>query len=89
MLYIIGLGLNIDGISKYGLERVKRCKKVYVESYTVDFPYGLGELEAVIGKKLIAADREKVESLSLVDEAKKMDVALLIYGSPANPSSET
>ena len=35
-----------------------------------------------MGKKYIPADREKVESLELVDEAKKMDVALLVYGSP-------
>jgi diphthine synthase len=35
-----------------------------------------------IGKKVQAIDREKVESLEIVDEAKKMDVALLVYGSP-------
>ena len=42
MLYIIGLGLNFDGISKFGLGVVKKCKKVYLENYTVDFPYNLG-----------------------------------------------
>lgn len=82
MLYIIGLGLNVEGISKFGLETVRKCKRVYLESYTVDLPYSKGELEHVIGKKLIEADREKVESLSLVDEAQKMDIALLVYGSP-------
>lgn len=82
MLYLIGLGLNVDGISKYGLEIVKRCKKIYLEEYTVDFPYSVEELKSVIGKKIIPADREKVESLSIVDEAKKLDVALLVYGSP-------
>jgi len=82
MLYIIGLGLNVDGISKFGLEVAKHCKKIYLENYTVDFPYSAGELEEVINKKIIKADREKVESLELVDEARKMDVALLVYGSP-------
>lgn len=82
MLYLIGLGLNVDGISTYGLETAKKCKRVYLENYTVDFPYSLGELQAVIDKNLIPADREKVEGLSLIDEAKKMDIALLIYGSP-------
>lgn len=82
MLYIIGLGLNVDGISVYGLEIVKRCKRVYVENYTVDFPYSLGELEKVISKKLISANRELVENLSLIDESQKMDVALLVYGDP-------
>lgn len=82
MLYLIGLGLNVDGISKYALEVVKRCKKVYVENYTVDFPYTMIELGEVIGKKLIPADREFVENFGMIDEAQKMDVALLIYGSP-------
>lgn len=82
MLYIIGLGLNVDGISTYGLETVKKCKKVYLENYTVDLPYSEEELAHVIDKKIISADRELVEGLSLVDEAKKMDVALLVYGSP-------
>ena len=82
MLYLIGLGLNVDGISKYGLEIVKRCKKIYVENYTVDFPYTMIELGEVIGKKIIPADREFVENFGMIDEAQKMDVALLIYGSP-------
>lgn len=82
MLYLIGLGLNVDGISKYGLEVAKKCKRIYLENYTVEYPYSVGELKEMIGKKYIPADREKVESLELVDEAQKMDVALLVYGSP-------
>lgn len=82
MLYIIGLGLNSDGISKYGLEILQKCKRVYLENYTVDFPYSIGELRETLGKKIIEADREKVESLEIVDESAKMDVALLVYGSP-------
>ncbi len=82
MLYIIGLGLNVDGISSFGLERAKKCKRVYLENYTVDFPYSVGELENSFGKKLIPANRDFVEGLSIIDEAKKIDVALLVYGSP-------
>jgi len=82
MLYLIGLGLNADGLSRYGLEIVKRCKKIYLESYTVDFPYSEEELKNFIEKKIIPVDREFVESLKIIDEAKKMDVALLVYGSP-------
>ncbi|MBI2056638.1 diphthine synthase, partial [Candidatus Pacearchaeota archaeon] len=82
MLYLIGLGLNARSISKEGLDILKTCKKIYLENYTVDFPYSINELEDIIGKKIISADREKVESLEIVDEAKKMEIALLIYGSP-------
>ncbi len=82
MLYLIGLGLNRDGISKYGLAVAKKCKKIYLENYTTDFPYSEKELEEVIGKKIYPANREFIESLEIVDEADRMDVALLVYGSP-------
>jgi diphthine synthase len=82
MLYLIGLGLNERSVSKEALEIIPRCKRVYLENYTVDFPYTDQALIDEIGKKIIPADRKKVESLEIVDEAKKMDVALLIYGSP-------
>ncbi len=82
MLYIIGLGLNVDGISAFGLETALRCKVVYLEEYTVDFPYSVGELKTVIDKKIIPVGREYIESLKIIDEAEKKDVALLVYGSP-------
>lgn len=82
MLYLIGLGLNVKGISLQGLEIVKRCKRVYFENYTVDFPYSVQELGEVLGKKIEPLNREKVENLEFIDEAEKMDIALLVYGSP-------
>jgi len=83
MLYLIGLGLNFDGISEYGLAVARRCKQVYLENYTVEFPYSEGELKDKLGlKKLVSLDRESVESEAIVDEAQKQDVALLVYGSP-------
>jgi len=83
MLYLIGLGLNVDGISKQGLEIVKKCKRVYLENYTVEFPYSDGELKERLGiKKLLQTDREFIESEKIVDEAQKLDVCLLVYGSP-------
>lgn len=81
-LYIIGLGLNKEGISQEGMDAVKRCKTIYLESYTVDFPYNEVELEEILGKKVILADRDMVEGLSFVDEAARSNVALLVYGSP-------
>ncbi len=82
MLYIIGLGLNVKGISEQGLEAIKSCKKIYLESYTVNFPYNVKYLSNLIGKKIFIADRKKVESLDIVNEAKKENIALLVYGSP-------
>lgn len=82
MLYIIGLGLNEKGISVEGLEAVKKCKKIYLESYTVEFPYSVNKLEKVVGKKIVKLNRKKVEDNGIVEEAKKQDICLLVYGSP-------
>ena len=82
MLYLIGLGLNENGISLEGISALKKCEKIYLENYTVDFPYPLTELEKVTKKKIISLNRDEVESDRIVKEAKKENVALLIYGSP-------
>jgi len=82
MLYIIGLGLDEKGISQKGLEAVKKCRKIYLENYTVEFPYSARELEKIIKKKIIPAERGFVESDNLIKEAKKEDICLLVYGSP-------
>jgi diphthamide biosynthesis methyltransferase len=81
-LYLIGLGLNERSITKEGMDAIEKCKRIYLENYTVDFPYTFHQLEEIINKKVKEANREKVEDLSIVDEAKKLNVALLIYGSP-------
>lgn len=80
MLYLIGLGLNENSISVGALQAVKKCKEVYLENYTVDFPYSISGLEKNIGKKIIEMNREKVENEELVLLAKNKDIALLIYG---------
>ena len=82
MLYLIGLGLNEKGISLEGMEILKKCKKIFLENYTVEFPYKIAELEKTIKKKVILADRDFVEKMKFLLEAKKIDIALLIYGSP-------
>jgi diphthine methyl ester synthase len=82
MIYLIGLGLNIKGITLEGIEAIKLCKEIYLESYTIDFPYKINELENIIGKKIKILKRTEVESDSLIDISKNKDVALLIYGSP-------
>jgi len=51
MLYLIGLGLDRNGISKEGQLILSKCHKVYLEGYTVDFPYNESELH--LGKNRI------------------------------------
>ncbi len=83
MLYLIGLGLNEKGISKEGIEAIKKSKRIYLDDYTIEFPYPIKALEKETGKKIIPANREIVEDMSeLLNKARKEDIALLAYGSP-------
>jgi diphthine synthase len=79
-LNLIGLGLSLNSISADALEKLKSCNKIYLENYTVNFPYKIEELERVIKKKIIKLDRGKVENESILEEAKEEDIALLVYG---------
>jgi len=74
MLYLIGLGLNERAISKQGLDVIKKCKKIYLENYTVEFPYSVKKLEKVICKKIIEIGRTDVESEMLIKEGKKNNI---------------
>ncbi len=82
MFYLIGLGLNKESLSEKAKKIILSCTKVYLEDYTVNFPYEIQELEQELGIGLNLANREFVESESIIDEAKNEDVALLVYGSP-------
>jgi len=82
MLYLIGLGLNQHSLTHEGKLALKKCKKIYLESYTVSFPYTPKELELTLARKITLLTREKVESDFLIKEAKKQAIALLVYGSP-------
>ncbi|HTZ41997.1 MAG TPA: diphthine synthase [Candidatus Omnitrophota bacterium] len=83
MLYLVGLGLNEKGISLEGIDAVKKSKRIYLDDYTVNFPYDLKNLEKELKKKVIPAEREIIESMNeLLDKAKKSNICLLVYGSP-------
>uniref|UniRef100_A0A1A9UNS7 Diphthine methyl ester synthase n=1 Tax=Glossina austeni TaxID=7395 RepID=A0A1A9UNS7_GLOAU len=62
MFYLVGLGL-VDpmNISVKGLEIVKRCSRVYLESYTSILGCHKGKLETYYGRPLLLANRDVVE----------------------------
>jgi diphthine synthase len=80
MLYLIGLGLNEKSVSMEGQETIGKCARVYLEHYTIDFPYDIKELG--LGEEINKLARGDVESNKLIEEAKTEDIALLVYGSP-------
>lgn len=83
MLYLIGLGLDKKDISLKALEAVKKCKIVYLDVYTNVFHYKISDLEKLIKKKIIKAERQLVEDgTEILSSSRKNDVALLVSGDP-------
>ena len=82
MLYLIGLGLNEKGYSREAILAIKKCDSLYLEGYTVDFPYSIEDLEKELGRKVQVINRTEVESNFLIKEAKTKKIGLLVYGSP-------
>jgi len=83
VLYLIGLGLgDVRDVSVRGLEIIKRCYKVYLESYTSILMQGTQSMVEFYGRPVIEADRTFVEQgcEQMLEEAKEHEVALLIVG---------
>lgn len=85
--YLIGLGLNEKSINLQAIEAIKSCKKVYLENYTVDFPYDKKQIEKTIKKNTIEFNRENVENESFLKDAKKENICLLVYGNPLSATT--
>jgi len=85
MIIFIGLGIsNIKDISLRGLEEIKNCEKVYLESYTNFFESDIEEIEKTINKKVEILEREDMEINfdKILEEAKNKNVAILVFGDP-------
>lgn len=82
MLYLIGIGLwDEKDISVKGLELVKKCDTVYLETYTSCLNISIDTLQRYYDRKVLPADRKLVENGNqIIQQAQKTDVALLIIG---------
>ena len=88
-LYLIGLGLGKESLSLEGLRKLKECSKIYLENYTVNFPYSKEELEKSLGIKVSELNREEVENESILKEAKEREITLLVYGDPLSATTHS
>jgi len=83
-LYIIGLGLGSEkDITEKGLEAVRNCNFIYIDTYTSILPADIKKLEDFYGKKIIPATRELVEKQAeeeILKKAVENDVAFLVVG---------
>ncbi len=83
--YLIGLGLDKNSISADAVEILKKCDKIYLENYTVKFPYLLKELNI----DFEPVNREMVESEKILANAEDKNVALLVYGDALSATTHT
>lgn len=87
--YLIGTGMNKKSISADALEILKKCDKVYLENYTVNFPYEIKDLEKEYNVKIEEIKRENVENESILNKAKEKEIALLVYGDSLSATTHT
>jgi diphthine synthase len=86
---LIGLGLGLNSITKEAQKVLENCEKVYLEGYTVNFPYEIDELKKSLGIKVEFLERGPVEDEHLLDEAKETEIALLVYGDSLSATTHT
>lgn len=90
MLYLISLGLfDKNDVSNRAIDAAKKCDKLYIERYTNYYGSSNKELENIFGTKIVELKREEVESLKLIKEAKKENVALLVIGDVFSATTHT
>lgn len=97
MLYIIGLGLDKEDMSIKALNSIKKCKRIFMETYTSDLPYSFKDIEKFLYKetkgklkKIDIVDRKFVEEDNMMfEEAKRHDVALLVPGDPLSATTHS
>jgi diphthine synthase len=85
MLCLIGLGLyDEEDISLKGLRKIKECDVAYAELYTSPWQGDLKKLEEEASKKITLLERPDLEenSAKLIEEAKNIDVCVLVPGDP-------
>src|SRR3990167_10530510 len=81
MLNLIGIGLSERNITEEIKKIVKKSDLAYFENYTSKYDISAKEVEKILDKKLIVANRELVEnSDEIIKNARAKNVSLLITG---------
>ncbi len=91
-LYMIGTGLNDEkDITIRGMEIIKKCGLIYLESYTSKLNCPVEDLERLYQKKIIIADRELIEKNTeeMLEKAKEHNVAFLVIGDVFSATTHT
>ena len=92
-LYFIGLGLNNEkDITVKGLEIIKKCDIIYLETYTSILQCNIKDLEKSYKKKIIPANRDLIEKKAeetILKDSKDKEVVFLVIGDPMCATTHT
>lgn len=81
MLNIIGIGLSYKNLTEEIINLIKKSDFVYLENYTSKYDISNKELENLLKKDIILANRNLVEnSNEIIENAKTKNVSFLIIG---------
>lgn len=86
---LIGTGMTSSSLSAEALQTLKQCDKIYLENYTVNFPYPISDLEKNYNLKIEELPRTLTENEQILQEAKNSNVALLVYGDCLSATTHT
>ncbi|XP_076283921.1 diphthine methyl ester synthase [Lasioglossum baleicum] len=92
MLYLIGLGLGgVKDVTVKGLEIIRKCDRVYLETDTSIFSTETKNLEQFYGRPILETNGELVENnaLEILAKSKTENVALLVVGDPFGATRHT
>ncbi|MGV8169592.1 MAG: diphthine synthase [Candidatus Nanoarchaeia archaeon] len=91
-LFMIGLGLgDLQDITLKGLDAVRVCDYVFLETYTSIYKSTKQDLEVFLEKEIIDADRNLVEKNAeiILEHAKEENVAFLVIGDVFGATTHT
>lgn len=82
MLYLVSLGLHDEkDITLRGIDALKNCRKIFMETYTSSIKINVKNLERLAGKKIEPLDRKRVEETDIIlKSAKSCDTAFIVPG---------
>ncbi len=83
-LLLVGLGLNLNDITRGAIESVSKCVEVFLETYTSPTPsHNLGAIERIFRREIEALSRQEVEDGErILRGLTRGDIALLVPGDP-------
>ena len=87
--FLIGTGMTQNSLTAEALEILQQADKIYLENYTVNFPYPKEKLEKIYNITIQELDRQKIEDESILQEAKTKNIALLVYGDALSATTHT